>query len=204
MRLIRLMSAGGLLLALTITVPALAQRGHEGNGRGHEKQADHGKPEKAHNPDRLAQPRREHGGEPHRERAVVEHRGNAYGHDRLPPGQAKKLAWGDYRARAWAHEHRSWKIRGGYRGYVVPRERFVAYFGPRHLFRVHTLPVVVIAGHPRFHYKGFYVTLVDPWPEYWAPDWYESDDVYVDYVDDGYYMYNQRHPGVAIAVNISL
>jgi hypothetical protein len=27
--------------------------------------------------------------------------------------------------------------------------------------------------------------------------------VYVDYVGDGYYMYNRRHPGVAIALNVS-
>jgi len=26
----------------------------------------------------------------------------------------------------------------------------------------------------------------------------------VDYVNDGYYMYNRRHPGVAIAINVSL
>jgi hypothetical protein len=35
-------------------------------------------------------------------------------------------------------------------------------------------------------------------------NWYETDDVYVAYVDGGYYMYNSRHPGVAIAVSISL
>jgi hypothetical protein len=45
--------------------------------------------------------------------------------------------------------------------------------------------------------------MVDPWPEYWARTWYETDDVYVDYVNDGYYMYNRRHPGVAIAVNVA-
>jgi hypothetical protein len=26
----------------------------------------------------------------------------------------------------------------------------------------------------------------------------------VDYVNDGYYMFNRRHPGIAIAVNVSL
>lgn len=199
-----------LFLALAITVPAFAQR-HEREGRGHDKHADRGKPDKAQKPDKQRQRAREHVVE-QRGRRMVEHRrepvvvknhGRAYGHDRLPPGQAKNI-WGDHRARVWAHEHKTWKMRGGYRGYVVPRERFVLCFGPRHSFRVHTLPVVVIAGHPRFHYNGFYVTLIDPWPEYWAPNWYESDDVYVDYVGDGYYMFNRRHPSVAIAVNISL
>jgi len=37
----------------------------------------------------------------------------------------------------------------------------------------------------------------------WERTWYDTDDVYVDYVNDGYYMYNRRHPGVGIAVNVS-
>jgi hypothetical protein len=60
-----------------------------------------------------------------------------------------------------------------------------------------------VDGYPRFQYSGFWFSLVDPWPEYWSPRWYQTDDVYVDYVNDGYYMYNRRHPGVAIAVNVS-
>jgi hypothetical protein len=62
----------------------------------------------------------------------------------------------------------------------------------------------VVGGYPRFQYGGFWFSMVDPWPEYWAHNWYETDDVYVDYVNDGYYMYNRRHPGVAIAINVSL
>jgi hypothetical protein len=196
-----------LFLALAIVMPAYGGhgndgkgRGNEGHGRGNDKHADHGRPEKAEyrkGPD--------HGRErvviKQRERVVVR-RGPEGRH--VPPGQAKKFYWGDHRAREWAHEHQTWKMRGGYRGYMVPRERFVVYFGPRHVFRVHRYPVVIVAGRPRFHYNGFYVTLVDPWPEYWAPDWYEADDVYVDYIDDGYYLFNRRHPGVSIAVNISL
>jgi hypothetical protein len=40
-------------------------------------------------------------------------------------------------------------------------------------------------------------------PDYWAENWYETDDVYVDYVGDGYYLFDTRYPGVAIAVNVS-
>ena len=43
-----------------------------------------------------------------------------------------------------------------------------------------------------------------PCPETWSPVWYRTDDVYVDYVNDGYYMFNRQHPGIAIAVNVSL
>jgi len=29
-------------------------------------------------------------------------------------------------------------------------------------------------------------------------DWYDNDDVYIVYVDNGYYVYNQRYPSVGI------
>jgi hypothetical protein len=56
-------------------------------------------------------------------------------------------------------------------------------------------------GYPRFRYNGFSFLLLDPWPEYWAESWYSSDDVYIDY-DDGYYLYNRRHPSVRLAITV--
>ena len=47
------------------------------------------------------------------------------------------------------------------------------------------------------------VQILDPLPEYWGTDWYDSDDCYVDYEDDGYYLYNRRYPGVGISVDIN-
>ena len=41
--------------------------------------------------------------------------------------------------------------------------------------------------------------LLDPWPEDWSEDWYATDDVYVDY-DNGYYLFNRRFPGEALAI----
>jgi hypothetical protein len=111
--------------------------------------------------------------------------------------------WQMQRAHDWKHEHRSWRERGGYHGYRIPDDRFHAYFGRGHWFRVHSVPVIVVDRRPRFQYAGFWFTMVEPWPEYWAPTWYETDDVYVDYVNDGYYLCNRRHPGVTVAVNVS-
>lgn len=54
-----------------------------------------------------------------------------------------------------------------------------------------------------FAYRDYSFIIVDPWPENWGNGGYESDDVYVDY-DDGYYLYNRNHPGVAIAVTVVL
>jgi hypothetical protein len=60
-----------------------------------------------------------------------------------------------------------------------------------------------VGGYPRFQYGGYWFSLVDPWPEYWGNDWYDNDDVYVAYVDNGYYLFNRRYPGAGIAISIS-
>jgi len=107
------------------------------------------------------------------------------------------------RAQSWTSEHRGWTQRGGYNGYRVPDNRFRAYFGREHFFRIGRLPLVFVGGYPRFQYDGYWVTCMDPWPESWAPTWYETDDVYVDYTDDGYYLYDRSYPGIGIAVTIA-
>jgi hypothetical protein len=58
-------------------------------------------------------------------------------------------------------------------------------------------------GYPRFTYQGYSFLMVDPWPEYWPENWYQTDDVYVDY-DDGYYLYNRRNPGFRLAITLIL
>jgi hypothetical protein len=58
-------------------------------------------------------------------------------------------------------------------------------------------------GYPRFSYGGYSFLLVDPWPDSWADNWYATDDVYIGY-DDGYYLYNRRHPGFGLAITIAL
>jgi hypothetical protein len=112
--------------------------------------------------------------------------------------------WQDHRARSWQSDHRSWQQRGGYNGYRIPQDRYRGFFGPQHWFRISGLPFAVDGGYPRFQYEGYWITLRDPWPENWSNDWYDNDDVYVDYGNDGYYMYNRRYPDVAIAISISM
>jgi hypothetical protein len=107
------------------------------------------------------------------------------------------------RAGSWRNEHQSWAQRGGYNGYRIPDARFRLYFGRDHFFRIGGLPLVFVGGQPRFQYDGYWVTLMDPWPEDWAPNWYATDDVYLDNTGDGYYLYDRMHPDVAIAVTVS-
>jgi len=116
----------------------------------------------------------------------------------------QQVAWRGDRAQSWQSEHRTWQQRGGYNGYRVPDERFRRSYGQRHAFRIYNLPVMYVGGHRRFQYGGYWFGLVDPWPEYWSNDWYDSDDVYVDYYGDGYYLYNRRYPGDRIAISFYL
>lgn len=64
--------------------------------------------------------------------------------------------------------------------------------------------MVFVGGYPRFQYDGYWVTFVDPWPQTSAQNWFETDAVYIDYTNDGYYLYNRNHPGVAIAIQMSI
>ena len=116
----------------------------------------------------------------------------------------QQVAWQGERAHSWQSEHRSWQQRGGYNGYRVPDDRFRGYYGQDHGFRIYRLPVMVVGGHRRFQYGGYWFGLVDPWPEHWSNDWYDSDDVYVDYYGDGYYLYNRRYPSDRIAISFYL
>ena len=107
------------------------------------------------------------------------------------------------RAGSWQNEHQSWTQRGGYNGYRVPDNRFRQYFGRDHFFRIYGLPLVFVGGMPRFQYDGYWVTIMDPWPETWGPNWYETDDVYLDYTGDGYYLYDRLYPDFPIAVTVT-
>jgi hypothetical protein len=131
-------------------------------------------------------------------------RGNQQPQRTQEPHRGEQSAWQQHRAQNWQSDHRSWQQRGGYNGYRIPDDRYRGYFGSNHGFRIYGLPFLVVGGYPRFQYQGYWISLIDPWPEYWGNDWYDNDDVYVAYVDNGYYLYNQRYPGVGVAISISM
>jgi hypothetical protein len=64
--------------------------------------------------------------------------------------------------------------------------------------------LVIVSGSPSFQYGGFWFSVVDPWPEYWPSDWYENDEVYINYNGDGYYLYNHRYPWDRVSVSVYL
>jgi hypothetical protein len=130
--------------------------------------------------------------------------GNAHPRRTQEQQRVEQSAWQEHRARSWQSDHRTWQQRGGYRGYRIPDDRYRGYFGPEHWFRIQGRPFLVVGGYPRFQYEGYWISAVDPWPEYWGDDWYDTDDVYVNYADNGYYLYNRRYPtapGIAISIS---
>ncbi len=203
-----------LALVMAATILANAQRGerdrddHQHEGHGH--QQDHGRQAPAYGRGDTRGSEQRHEYHEHEAAQRFEHGGHANGQLREvrrsepAPHYMRQDIWQRQRAHDWRREHRSWHERGGYHGYRIPDARFRAYFGRGHWFRVHDVPVVVVEGSPRFRFGGFWFGVVDPCPETWSPVWYRTDDVYVDYINDGYYMYNRQHPGFAIAVNVSL
>ena len=114
----------------------------------------------------------------------------------------QKGVWQQHRAQNWQTEHQTWQQRGGYTGYRIPKDRYHGHFGRNHFFRIYSLPMQIYGGFPRFQYNGYWFCMLDPWPESWSEGWYENDDVYVIYSNDGYYLYNRSHPGVGIAISV--
>jgi hypothetical protein len=210
-----------ILLGTTVFAGAQHDRHDEGNshwqrGNGHEQ--EHGRPSPPQHQASRPEPRHEYHHEYHHEPREAVQRGPEHEfHGGYGPGHVREVRrdtpeshyvrqdiWARQRARDWQHEHRNWHERGGYHGYRIPEDRFRAHFGRGHWFRVHEVPVIVVERSPRFQFGGYWFSVVDPCPETWSPVWYRTDDIYIDYVNDGYYMYNRQHPGIAIAVNVSL
>jgi hypothetical protein len=84
--------------------------------------------------------------------------------------------------------------KGNYAHGRISDAHYSASFGAEHRFHVSRGDYE----HRRFQYGGYSFGFVDPWPVGWG----YSDDVYVMYVDGGYYMYNPVHQGVRISINI--
>ena len=232
MKALRITSTVLLSLLFGIAVPAYAQHEQQGEkqDRSAQKQSKHeqARPEQQHaqqqrqSDQRQQQPqhaqqqrqdqnnRQEHAQQQQRQdqnrqtQRVQQTRSNQQRPRSLEQQRIQQTAWRQHGSQHWESEHRTWQQRGGYHGYRIPDNRFRIYFGSNHGFRIYGQPFLVVGGYPRFQYQGYWFSAVDPWPEYWGNNWYDNDEVYVNYVDNGYYLYNHRYPDVGIAINISM
>jgi hypothetical protein len=80
----------------------------------------------------------------------------------------------------------------------IPDPKFKASFGRPHSFRVNQViqQTTVVPGQTQFIYSGYTFVILDPWPA----EWLYTDDCYIDYVDDDYYLFDAFHPGIRIAL----
>ena len=80
----------------------------------------------------------------------------------------------------------------------IPDQKFKANYGRQHSFTVNRVinQTTIVAGQTQFVYGGYTFVFLDPWPA----DWLFTDDVYIDYVDDDYFLFDLLHPGIRIAL----
>ena len=201
MRFIRRIGSTAVLVLVGTVVPAYTQQGQQNERRD--------KPDKhqqlqQRQPQRQQQYRQDARQQQQRQRSEQQARAwqERRGWVQQGGGWQGHSTWEQGRARRWESEHRSWAQRGGYGGYYIPQASFSLNFGSRNWFRMQGRPVMHM-GYPRFTYRGYSFLLVDPWPEYWQQNWYENDDIYIDY-DDGYYLHNRRHPGIRLAITVAM
>src|SRR5271154_4308879 len=116
------------------------------------------------------------------------------------PEERGKAAAGQHAQRTPAEEQRQRAVpavRLSVRTNVrIPDERFRANFGHEHVFVI-SQPEMV-GGFSRFQYGGFAFGFLQPWPD----GWYYTDDVYVDYVDGEYFLFNPYYPGVRVGISV--
>jgi hypothetical protein len=116
----------------------------------------------------------------------------------------QRMVWPRYRARSWSSEHRTWVQRGGYNGYRIPSSQFSLHFGRPHRFHLSGYQLRVVGAYPQFYVNGFWVTMLDPVPEYWGDDWYDTDYVTIVESEDGYYLLDEAYPDAQVAISIQL
>jgi len=84
------------------------------------------------------------------------------------------------------------------KGGHIPDAKFKANFGRQHRFAVNHVvtTTTIVPQQTQFVYSGVTFVFVDPWPTGWA----FTDDCYIDYVDDEYFLFDELHPGVQVAL----
>ena len=180
MKLVGIIGTAVLAMTLGATAPAYGQQEEHGQQGEHAQQED-----KKVQQDRPAQ-QEEKRAQPEEKRAQQE----------KPSQQDEKRAQQEQKPQQEkpAAQHEQQAERGNGNHGRIPDDRFRAHFGHEHVFVINR--PVIVEGQPRFQYGGYWFGFNESWPVGWA----YSDNVYVDFVDGGYYLYNPVHPGIRIVI----
>jgi len=185
----RVISTAVLFLLLGTTIPALAQKGQEekGGGGGKEQPAQH-----------QAQPQRAQQAKPQPQRAQQAKQQPQRG-QQAQPQRAQQTQRQPQRAQQTRQQPQPVASnRGNNGGHYgrIPDTSYRAHFGRGHSF--HMIRPQMIGGYNRFQYGGYWFGFNQGWPLGWD----YNDDVYVVYEGGVYYLYNLRHPGIHISLNL--
>jgi hypothetical protein len=188
MKLVRVVSTAALFLLLGTTAPVYAQDGEQEKGAGGQKAQQAQPAQHQQRPHRTQQAQHTQQ-QPHRTQQAQRTQQQPQRTQQVQRTQQR----GDEQAQVGQHRPQGQLSSGR-----IPDARFRSSFGREHEFRIYQ--PVYYGGYSQFQYSGYWFNFNDPWPS----DWQHSDDVYVDYYGNVYYLFNPRHPGVRIAISIAL
>jgi hypothetical protein len=192
MKAIGIVSTAALSLVLGIAAPLYAQEPQHEEQK--DKQEEKAKPAKTEEKAKPAQTEEKHA-QPeekkaqqekpaqHEEKQAQQEKANQHEEQQANKGNEQK------------EEHHEQQAQHEGRGRIT-EAHFHSNFGHEHVFVINH--PVIVEGSPRFQYGGYWFGYGQPWPV----GWYYTDNVYVDYVDGGYFLYNPVHPGIRLSINL--
>lgn len=174
-----------LLLVLSATVPAFAQKGEE------EKGGEKAQPAQQ----RQAQPQRQQQAQ-HQQQAQPQRQPQAQSQRPVTPQRAQTQQPPRGQRQAPAYNSGNNSNRGGGQYGRISNANYSSHFGHDHHFQMGHPQFV--GGYNRFQYGGYWFGYNQAWPAGWG----YNDNVYVVYEGGGYYLYNLMHPGIHLSLNI--
>jgi outer membrane biosynthesis protein TonB len=214
MKLIEVLSATVLFLLPAAITPAYAQRGHEEEKQPqqkqqqarpaqqprqaqHEQQARPAQQPRQAQHEQQARPAQQPRQAQHEQQARPAQQPRQAQHEQQArPAQQPRQAQHEQQARPAQQQQQAHHAQPTGSHGRIPDDRFRASFGREHRFHVNRSDFQ--GGSRRFQYGGFWFNVLDPWPV----GWLYTDDVYVDYINGGYFLCNPVHPGVYISIRI--
>lgn len=218
MKVLGMIGTATLFLLLGIAVPVLAQDNHKDEGAkpAQHQQAKPAQHEQQAKPQQRQQQRQQQATSDNQQRShqaqATQQQDQQQARDRntqaqsnnqqrqasnrqeqQPRQQVQRTAAAEHRQRSQPQLRLSSRGEGR-----IPDARFRSNFGRGHEFRIDS--PTLVGGYSRFQYGGYWFGFVQPWPV----GWYYTDDVYVDYIDGGYYLCNPEYPGTQISISVVL